>query len=35
VIQIHNNTYIIGSYHFMHVSYTLAQAELVKASYNN
>jgi len=32
LIQIHNNTYIMGFYHFMHVSYTFAEAELVKAA---
>jgi len=26
VSQTHNNTYIIGLYHFMHVSYTFAKA---------
>jgi len=32
LIQIHNNTYIRGFYHFMHASYTFAEAELVKAA---
>jgi len=32
LIQIHNNTYIIGFYHFTHVSYTFGKAELVKAT---
>jgi len=32
LVQIHNNTYIIGFYHLMHVSYTFQEAELVKAA---
>jgi len=27
---IQNNVYVTGFYHFMHISYTFAQAELVK-----
>jgi len=32
LIQIYSNTYIIGFYHFMRVSYTFAEAELLKAA---
>jgi len=32
LIQIHNNTYIVGYYHFIHVSYTFPEAELVKGA---
>jgi len=32
LMQIHNNTYITGLYQCMHVTYTFAEAELVKAA---
>jgi len=34
LIQIHNNTHIIGFYYLMHVSYTFAEAEL-EINFNN
>jgi len=32
LVQLHNNTHLLRFHHFMHVSYTSAEVELVKAA---